>query len=159
MPDHAPKPEIPLIDIGGLADLASPAARAAADALCRAYEAVGFAYITGHGVSPQLIARAFAASADFHASSLAQKQSIAINQSHRGYIGMATSTIVTSTVARVTKPNLSESLMLMHEIAPDDPDFGKEVHGPNQWPEWLPEFRPVVTDYTAALEQVARRLL
>ena len=153
------QPGIPVVDIAGLADLDSPAARAAAAQLCAAYESVGFAYIAGHGVPVATIDAAFAASAEFHASSLAQKQSIAINQFHRGYIGMATSTIVTSSVARVTKPNLSESLMLMHEIARDDPAFGKEVHGPNQWPDWLPGFRPTIEAYIAALEAVARRLL
>src|SRR5690348_4272631 len=131
-------PTIPIVDISGLADLAAPAAREAAAQLCAAYETVGFAYIAGHGVPAATIEAAFAASAEFHAAPLARKQAIAINRFHRGYIGMATSTIVTSSVARVTKPNLSESLMLMHEIAPDDPDFGKEVHGPNQWPDWLP---------------------
>src|SRR5260221_14117108 len=109
MTDTTFKPEIPVVDIGGLADLAAPSARAAADALCRAYEAVGFAYITGHGVSPGLIARAFAASADFHPAPLAQKQSIAINPYHRGYIAIAPPPIVTPTAARLTKPNPSQS--------------------------------------------------
>src|SRR5258706_8943218 len=153
------QPAIPVADISGLADLGSPAARSAATQLCAAYGSVGFPYIAGNGVPAATIDAAFAASAEFHASSLAQKQSIAINQFPRGYIGMATSTIVTSSVARVTKPNLSESLMLMHEIARDDPDFGKEVHGPNQWPDWLPGFRPTIEAYIAALEAVTRRLL
>ncbi len=150
---------IPIVDIAGLADPSSPGAREAALQLCRAYERVGFAYVVGHGVPSDVIERAFAASAEFHAAPLERKQSLAINRFHRGYIGMATSTIVTSTVARVTRPNLSESLMLMHEIAPDDPDFGKAVNGPNQWPDWLPGFQPAVTSYIAALERVARRLL
>ena len=38
----------------------------------------------------------FAASRAFHASTLEQKRSLAINAFHRGYMGMATSTIVTS---------------------------------------------------------------
>src|SRR5712671_6105192 len=129
---------IPTVDVAGLADPASTGARDVALQLCRAYEQVGFAYIVGHGVPRDVIDGAFAASAEFHAAPLERKQSLAINRFHRGYIGMATSTIVTSTVARVTQPNLSESLMLMHEVAPDDPNFGKELDGPNQWPEWLP---------------------
>jgi isopenicillin N synthase-like dioxygenase len=153
------RPTIPIVDVSGLGDQTSPAARDAAADLCAAYESVGFAYIAGHGVPAATIEAAFAASADFHAAPLAQKQSIAINRFHRGYIGMATSTIVTSSVARVTQPNLSESLMLMHEVAPQDPDFGTAVHGPNQWPDWLPGFRPTIEAYVAALEAVARRLL
>ena len=152
-------PEIPVIDIAGLATPASAAARDVARRLCRAYETLGFAYIAGHGVAPELIERAFAASAEFHAAPLERKQALAINRYHRGYLGMATSTIVTSTVARVTQPNLSESLMLMHEVAPDDPGYGTEVHGPNQWPDWLPGFRTTINAYIAALERVAHRLL
>jgi isopenicillin N synthase-like dioxygenase len=155
----APASTIPIVEIGGLADLASPAARAAARQLCDAYEAVGFAYIADHDVAPELIERAFACSAEFHGSASALKQSLAINRFHRGYLGMASSTIVTSSVARVTRPNLSESLLLMHEVAPDDPAFGQPLQGPNQWPDWLPGFRPAITAYTAALERVARRLL
>jgi isopenicillin N synthase-like dioxygenase len=150
---------IPLVDIEPLRRPADPAATRAAEQLCRAYEEVGFAYIVGHGVAQAAIDRCFAASAKFHASPIEKKRSIAINEYHRGYMALATSTIVTSTVARNRKPNLSESLMLMHEVTPDDPDWGKPLQGPNQWPGWLPGFRPIVEDYIGALEAVARRLL
>jgi isopenicillin N synthase-like dioxygenase len=152
---------IPLVDISALAAPGTEAARATADALCRTYGEIGFASITNHGVPQSLIDRAFAASRAFHASPLALKQSIAINAFHRGYMGFATSTIVTSTVARNTKPNLSESLLLMHELAADDPDLlaGRPLQGPNQWPDWLPGFKPTIQEYIAALDGVARRLL
>jgi isopenicillin N synthase-like dioxygenase len=143
---------IPVVDIAG-AD--------AAAALGRALERIGFAYIIGHGVAPSLINAAFAASREFHASSLELKQSLKINEFHRGYMGMATSTIVTSSVARVTKPNLSESLMLMHEVSLDDPRAVARapLQGPNQWPEWLPDFRSPIGAYTAALDGVSRRIV
>jgi isopenicillin N synthase-like dioxygenase len=155
------KGTIPVVDIAPLADLGSAAAAEAARALCGAYEAIGFAYIAGHGIEPDLVDAAFAASRDFHASPLERKQSLRINAAHRGYMGLATSTVVTSTVARNTKPNLSESLMIMHALAPDDPDVlaGKPLQGPNQWPDWLPGFRATIEAYIAAQELVARRLL
>lgn len=132
-----------------------------AQELHQALTTFGFAYIVGHGVPQSLIDEAFEASRTFHASSHEQKQRLAINAQHRGYMGMATSTIVTSSVATVRRPNLSESLMLMHELAPDDPDLlaGKPLQGPNQWPDWLPEFKPTVTRYVAAVEQAARRII
>jgi isopenicillin N synthase-like dioxygenase len=152
---------IPVVDIATLSMPETAAARATADALCRAYERVGFAGITGHGVPQDLIDRCFAASRAFHAAPIERKQSIAINAFHRGYMGIATSTVVTSTVARNTKPNLSESLLVMHELAPDDPDLvaGRPLQGPNRWPDWQPEFKPTILAYMAALEAVARRLL
>jgi len=145
---------IPVIDIGA----AEP--RAAAD-LGAALELIGFAYLVGHGVSDALIETVFAASRAFHASPLALKQSLAINQSHRGYMGLATSTVVTSSVACVTKPNLSESLMIMHERPPSDPHLvaGAPLQGPNQYPPWLSGFRPVIEAYVAALDAVARRVI
>ncbi len=112
-------------------------------------------------MSDEALAGAFDASRQFHASSLEQKQSIAINGFHRGYMGLATSTIVTSSVARVTRPNLSESLMLMHELPPDDPDLlaGKPLQGPNQWPDWLPTFRPAIERYLREIDALARHVI
>ena len=137
-------------------DIAAPGAAAA---LGRALEEIGFAYIAGHGVPQSTIDGAFAASRAFHTSPLAQKRSLAINEWHRGYMGMATSTVVTSSVATVTRPNLSESLMIMHDVAPDDPRFGEKLQGPNQWPDWLPEFRLAIDAYRGAVERVSRDIV
>jgi isopenicillin N synthase-like dioxygenase len=68
------------------------------------------------------------------------------------------SIIESSTVARVTRPNDSESFMLMHEVPPDDPRHGRPLDGPNQWPE-LPGFRDAVAAYAQAMEDFCRRLL
>jgi isopenicillin N synthase-like dioxygenase len=82
---------------------------------------------------------------------------MAINAWHRGYMGMATSTVVTSSVAKVTQPNLSESLMIMHEPATDK--VGEPLQGPNQWPDWLLEFRPAIEAYREAAERVSRAVI
>ena len=150
---------IPVIDISALGEAGSRGAAVAARDLCKAYEDLGFAYITGHGIAEKTVEDCFAASRQFHAAPVARKQSIAINEFHRGYMAFATSTVVTSTVARNTKPNLSESVLVMHEVSPDEPRYGKPLQGPNQWPDWLPELRPVVETYMAEFEALSRRLL
>lgn len=152
---------IPLIDLGGNIDPRAPAARDAAAKLYEALRSIGFAYIAGHNVRPASRDAAFDASREFHASPLARKQSIAINGFHRGYMGMATSTIVTSSVAKVTRPNMSESLMLMHELPPDDPGLvaGLPLQGPNQWPDWIPDFRPRVENYIAEVDALGRYIV
>ncbi|MGJ7487220.1 isopenicillin N synthase family dioxygenase [Variovorax sp. LT2P21] len=152
---------IPLIDLGGNVDPQSAAAQASAVELHDALSTLGFAYIGGHTVSPATRTAAFAASRRFHESPLERKQSLAINAAHRGYMGMATSTIVTSSVAKVTKPNMSESLMLMHELPPDDPGLlaGLPMQGPNQWPTWLPDFKPAMEQYVREVDVLGRYIV
>lgn len=152
---------IPLIDLGGNVDAASPAAGPAAQRLYEALSTVGFAYIGGHNVAKTTRAAAFDAIREFHASPLEQKQSIAINGFHRGYMGLASSTIVTSSVAKVTRPNMSESLMLMHELPPDDPELlaAKPLQGPNQWPDWIPGFKPRIRQYLREVDALGRYVI
>ena len=149
---------IPLVDLAGNVDPARPVARETARALYDALSSIGFAYIAGHNVSVAKRDAAFAASREFHASSIERKQSLAINAAHRGYMGMATSTIVTSSVAKVTRPNMSESLMVMHELPADDPGLlaGKPMQGPNQWPDWLPDVKPRIQAYIAEVDALSR---
>ncbi|WP_234193166.1 isopenicillin N synthase family dioxygenase [Pseudacidovorax sp. NFM-22] len=152
---------IPIVDLQGSLDATAPAAQQSARELFAALSQIGFAYIAGHSVAPATREAAFAASRDFHASTLAQKQSLAINAFHRGYMGMASSTIVTSSVAKVTRPNMSESLMLMHELPPDDPGLlaGLPMQGPNQWPDWLPSFKPAMLAYVREVDALGRHIV
>jgi isopenicillin N synthase-like dioxygenase len=48
--------------------------------------------------------------------------------------------------------------MAMHEVAPDDPRFGRPLDGPNQWPE-LADFRAPVEAYERAMRGFCLRLL
>jgi isopenicillin N synthase-like dioxygenase len=152
---------IPLIDLQKNLDASTATARQSASELHAALSSIGFAYIAGHNVSTERRAAAFAASKAFHDSSLEQKQSLAINEFHRGYMGMATSTLVTSSIAKVTKPNMSESLMIMHTLAEDDPALlAKEpLQGPNQWPEWLSGFKPAMQAYEQEVEALGRYIV
>ena len=99
----------------------------------------------------------FDASRRFHALPAAAKEAIAINEFHRGYIAPKSSVIRTSSVARVTQPNLNESFMAMHEVDPDGDGFGRPLQGPNRWPENLPGFREAVTACRDAMSAFARR--
>ena len=152
---------IPLIDLGGHTDPDRAGALESARQLHDALSTIGFAYITGHTVAPAVREAAFDVSRAFHASSLAQKQTLAINGFHRGYMGLATSTIVTSSVAKVTRPNMSESLMLMHELPSDDPGLlaGAPLQGPNQWPDWIPGFQTPVNRFIADVDTLGRYII
>lgn len=128
------------------------------DQLDSAFRDFGFCVCTDTGIPSDVMAEAFAASQRFHALSDAEKSALAINAYHRGYIAPDSNTTHTSSVTKVTKPNTSESLMVMHEVSEADPRFGEPLQGPNQWPENLPGFYEAVEAYRAEVEVLARRL-
>ena len=143
---------LPIIDFAGTSE------PAIARALDRAFSEIGFCYFKGIAVDQTLTDGVFDASRRFHALPRGKKEAIAMNRFHRGYMASKTSIIQTSSVAKVTKPNDSESFMLMHEVAPDDPRFGRPLDGPNLWPD-LPGFREPVTAYEEAMHRFCLGLL
>ena len=158
--DQSMSDTLPIIDLASLAE-GAPGMRRVAAALASAFEEIGFAYIVNHGVPAGLIEEAFAASRAFHALPVERKLAIRMNASHRGYMPFASSKIVTSTIQKATRPNQSESFMLMHEVPPDDPRIaaGVPLAGPNQWPDDLPGFRSAVTAYDETMRGLSLRFL
>lgn len=129
--------------------------------LVQVYRTVGFGYVVGHGVPDDLVAAVFEQSRRFHALPAAAKMAVELDRRHRGYIPLGVSTDVTSTVATVTRPNQSESFMMMREAGPTDPAVlaGHYLAGPNQWPADLPGFREVLEAYHDALVALAHRIV
>jgi isopenicillin N synthase-like dioxygenase len=152
--------EIPVIDVGALIDGKTDAMTRLAGEFAQAYGTTGFGYIVNHGIDPALIRRVFDASARFHALPRHAKMAVELNHLHRGFIPINTSTDVNSRLAEVTRPNQSESFMMMREDAPDSPDVlaGTYLAGPNQWPD-LEGFRDAVTTYHDALRDLGRKLM
>ncbi len=154
---------IPILDVARFRDGSLAGVEAIAEELRDHLEQVGFLYIKGHDVPRQSVEAVRDAGRRFHAQRLEEKLKIKMDQNFRGYIPINTSTIVTSSVAKVTKPNQSESLMLMHEVAADDPAAlaGKPLQGPNQWPseELVPGFRLVIEAYVAQMTALARQMM
>jgi isopenicillin N synthase-like dioxygenase len=151
---------IPVVDLGPSFGGDMAERKAVAAGIDRAYRDIGFMYIVNHGIGRALIDGVFEAARRFHAEPLEAKQAIAMNRWHRGYMGHASSRLVTSRVEEARRPNMSESFMLMHEVAADDPAHlaGKPLQGPNLWPAGLPRFREAVTAYDNALCGLARHL-
>jgi isopenicillin N synthase-like dioxygenase len=143
---------LPVIDFTNAAD------DALARQLDKAFTDIGFCYFKGIGVDQTLVDGVFEASRRFHAQPRAAKDAIAMNRFHRGYMAPKTSIIETSSVAKVTRPNDSESFMLMHEVPPGDPRHGRPLDGPNLWPD-LPGFREAVEAYEQAMHAFCLRLL
>jgi isopenicillin N synthase-like dioxygenase len=150
---------IPIVDLGGLADDASAEARGVTvAALKEALETSGFAYLAQHGVSEDLVERMRQMNMAFHALPMEEKMALRINEFHRGYMPMSSSTIVTSSVATVTKPNRSESLMVMHEVPKDAVHAGEPLQGPNQFPASMPEVEQTARAYMREMTKLGARL-
>ena len=149
---------IPVIDLAGLGD--AEADRRIAGDLLRAYGEWGFGYLVHTPIDPALVDAVFAQSRAFHSLAMAEKLRIRVNAQHRGYIPFKASTDVNSSVETVTKPNLSESFMMLRECGPHDPDViaGAYLAGANQWPS-ISGFREAMSAYDAAMGEVAARLI
>jgi isopenicillin N synthase-like dioxygenase len=125
----------------------------------KASQNIGFYALLGHGISRELQASIFEANARFHALPTDQKLEIKLNSYFRGYQPLEGSTLKISTVETTPKPNQSESFFIRHEVEKTDPNYGKPVQGPNQWPQDLPGFREVVLAYHDAMREMITALL
>ena len=154
--------EVSILDLSGVRSGSLPERDRVVQTLRGYLEDIGFLYVSGHGVPTESVAAVRAASKRFHALPLEEKLKIKLDRNFRGYIPINTSTIVTSSVATVRKPNQSESLMIMHEVAADDPAAiaGEPLQGPNQWPDaaLLPGFRATIEAYVRQMTGVARTM-
>lgn len=163
MQDRGDFSAIPILDVSPLHSGDVSAFRQVADSLKGYLGTVGFVYVAGHGVPDDSVHAVREASRRFFSLPEEEKLKIRIDRNFRGYLPIASSTIVTSSVAQVSKPNQSESLMIMHEVAADDPDAvaEKPLQGPNQWPDeaQVPGFRATVEDYVARMDGLARKLV
>lgn len=147
---------IPCIDVTGLGDQKADAR--IGQEILEAYGVWGFGYVVGHPVDAGLVGAVFEQSRRFHALPMADKLRIRVNRHHRGYIPFAASTDVNSSVETVTKPNQSESFMLLNEAPEAEIAGGTYLAGPNQWPD-LPGFRETLVAYNDAMADFAQALM
>src|SRR5690242_7044029 len=80
---------IPLIDVAGHLAGDAGASRRAAAQLRWAFEHVGFYYLAGHGVPPDLIRRTYEAAAAFHAQPMAAKLALKVDEHNIGYLPLS----------------------------------------------------------------------
>ena len=147
---------LPIIDLGpsGQGEGAS-LTRIAAEvgAACRD---VGFFYVVNHGVSPELVARAFAQSHAFFALPVADKRELAIQTigGNRGYSGL-----LHEALDPLRGPDMKEAFNVGLELAADDPEFlsGKPFRSLNAWPG-VPGFRETLLSYYDACAGLGSRL-
>jgi isopenicillin N synthase-like dioxygenase len=149
---------LPVVDVGPLVEGRETAATAAvAEQIQAACHDRGFFYVTGHGVSPDLIAELADASAEFFALPLAAKLEIAMERggkAWRGYFPVG---------AELTsgQPDLKEGLYFGVELPENDPRVlaGLPLHGRNIFPRQVPRMRSLVLAYVEALTTAGQAVL
>jgi isopenicillin N synthase-like dioxygenase len=155
--------EIPILDVSSLYGDDAAAIRDIASTLRGYLEDIGFLYVVGHPIAGSDVEAVREESKRFFALPEEQKLALKIDKNFRGYLPFAGSTIVTSSVATVSKPNQSESIFFMHEVDANDPRAvaGKPLQGPNQWPgeTVLPGFRSTMEHYVDEMSTLARKMV
>ena len=147
---------VPVIDLAPL--LADPAHGTTAAAIGEACRTVGFLYVRNHGVPQELVDTVFALGRRFFDEPLDAKMAIHIARSphHRGYFPMFEENTDPTLTA-----DLKEGFDMALDLPPDDPHVkaGVPLHGPNVWPEGLPDFRPTLERYYGEMRHLAERLM
>ncbi|GLX06620.1 2-oxoglutarate and iron-dependent oxygenase domain-containing protein [Microbispora sp. NBRC 16548] len=137
---------IPLIDLSDLDDNAVQQT----DTACRE---VGFVRLTGHGVSPDLIDRAFEVSRIFFDSPQRVKKACTRQGSFLGYHGPDTlRASTTSTGPRDRKATYAVGREL------DEGERCTEFTPPNAWPAGMPEVRNTLSAYYEAMHHLSVRV-
>lgn len=140
---------LPVVDLGDDPDVLRPKLRAVA-------HEVGFFYLTGHGVPPDLVDRVLAVARKLFALPQAAKDAVAMTNSphFRGYTRLG---------GELTGGDVDwrEQIDIGPERTPlvDAGEPYLRMQGPNQWPEGLPELPALIAEWDRELAEVGRKLL
>ncbi|MEX0371604.1 MAG: isopenicillin N synthase family dioxygenase [Tateyamaria sp.] len=148
---------LPVIDLSGLMTGDPKDKARVASALGDAARTSGFFYITGHGVSDDLIADVFAASKAFHERPRSYKMKYwsGFTTHHRGYVPLEE-----NGSGFPKRINFNEAWDMSFEAPADHPDYlaGWRMTGPNIWPD-IPGWKETVSTYYDAVFNLGLKLL
>lgn len=150
-----PFDQIPVIDISRI-NTEDGFEKIAHD-LVHTAKTVGFFYIKGHGVSPNLIAQAFAASEKFFALPTTDKSSISVDVNQRGWMGQGMTRL-----EGAKTHDAKEVFFWGWDVDASDPDVlaGVPMVFPNQWPDQAAPFlRQELLPYYQAVIDLSRSVL
>jgi isopenicillin N synthase-like dioxygenase len=147
---------LPIVNIAALVSGKEDRYRVAAEigAACREF---GFFYVIGHEVDDDLQRRLEETSRQFFAQDLETKLQISMSRGGRAWRGyFPIGGELTS-----GKPDLKEGIYFGAELASDHPLVrqGTPLHGPNLFPDGMPQFRSVVLDYMAAMTRLGHDIM
>ena len=140
---------IPLIDISNFAGAVRGIEKASRD--------IGFMYISGHGISPDMIEQVRTAVVDYFALPLAAKTADRISRdNYRGYIPFG----FFSANSGDTIADSYEGFKLHFEVEANDPVCEvSELYGPNKWPKRPKHFKQSLLNYWSECDRVTTVIL
>ncbi|MEU8144879.1 2-oxoglutarate and iron-dependent oxygenase domain-containing protein [Nonomuraea sp. NPDC048901] len=141
--------ELPVIDISPL--LSRGNADAVAERIGAACRDSGFFYVSGHGVSPELVARLDAAARRFFELPVEVKNEISMERGGRAWRGF----FPVGDELTSGRPDQKEGIY----FGAEEPASELPLHGPNLFPEQVPELRAAVLDYLGTMTGVAQAVM
>ena len=147
--------DIPLIDIGHYDAVDNnDKLKDQIESACRD---VGFMYICGHGIAPEIITRTRDVVVSYFEQLLDTKLRDRITRdNYRGYVPTG---FFSPNIGSNNADNY-EGYKLHFEVAASDPIVAKcDLYGPNKWPDAIPGFRQALMDYWQSCDRVANVLL
>jgi isopenicillin N synthase-like dioxygenase len=154
---------IPVIDLarfrGGEAERLALAREV--DEACRS---IGFLVIVGHGVDPALIDEVDALGRQFFDLPLEARRRCDRRGTRRGYSAVGTVALARTRDGATSPADLRETFSFGRPtIDPDDPYYsgeeGQLLFQPNIFPEELPDMRPALGRYYAAMSDLAAEIM
>lgn len=146
---------LPIVDLN--------AGAAAAEAIGRACEDIGFFLVKNHGVPDRLIGATYASVKNFFGRPLAEKKQIARTaEIGRGYDPVGAQ-VLSNTLGIAAPPDLQEVFVFgpprIGASAYYREGYGRIHFAPNQWPAQPTDFRLNAEAYYAAMVDLSTRLL
>lgn len=155
---------IPVIDISSLindlggntgeSDCASESSVAVAAAMHAASEALGFIYVKGHGIPPDVIESAQQMAYRFFRSSDEKKSAVLISDRHRGWLRPGAARMQDD-----AKADLKESFIWGQQDALGQSLTDHPLRGQNQWPGFVPGLQSAAMEYFHQAHTVAFHLM
>ena len=143
---------IPVVDCAALRDGSNPTS--VASALHRASQSLGFIYIRNHGIDESVFAQARADAYEFFRGSDQQKASVAVSDSHRGWLAPGGARMHDD-----AKADLKESFLWGGQDADAERLTDHPLRGENQWPEFAPQLQDSAMAFFAQVHALAHDLM
>lgn len=157
---------IPQIDIAPFLAGDPAARRAVAEQWAQAFEAVGFATITGHGIPGSMVEKVHDAAAEFFDLPVAAKLKCAQPGEARshGYVAIGVESLANTTGQNAVPapPDLCETITFQHcdwERRGIRDAFDETIYRPNLWPDEPLGFRQHVEEYFDRVYDLAQTLM